>query len=203
VRRLAVDIALIPAPELFAAAITLNRSLHGVPDAPIMLHPSNCLPHVSLAMGCVREDDIAAVATILDRLATAHSPVELSPAGFHVRQSQTGYVVSSVELARTTTLQALHEAVMRAVEPSVSDDAAADMFIDPHGIPLSTIRWVNEYPATASFERFWPHITLGMGAPPADAALPAPSLASRLALCQLGPHCTCRRVLFETGLRRG
>jgi 2'-5' RNA ligase len=203
VRWLAVNIALIPAAELFGAAITLNHALDNTSGSPIVLHPSDCLPHVSLAMGCVREDHVAAVANILDTPATAHPPVELIPTGFHVRTSQNGLVVASMELARTATLQALHEAVVRAVEPLVSYEVSADMFIEPNAIPLSTIRWVNEYVATASFERFWPHITLGMGTRPIDAALPVPALTSRLALCQLGPHGTCRRIVFETSLRGG
>lgn len=198
---LAVDIVLIPDAELRATAITLNRSLRGVPDAPIVLDRSTCLPHVSLAMGCAGEDELPAVANVLDTLARAHPRVELVPAGFHVRQSQTGYLVASVELARTPALQALHEAVMRAVEPLRGRDAAPEMFVDPHAIPASTLRWVTEYASGASFERFWPHITLGMGALPDDATVPAPGPASRLALCQLGPHCTCRRVLFTASLR--
>lgn len=152
-------------------------------------------------MGCVREDEVSAIANMLDTLARAHPQIELIPTGFHVRQSQTGYVVASVELARTTTLQLLHEAVMRGIERFVSREATPEMFVDPHAIPPSTLRWVNEYATGASFERFWPHITLGMGALPEDAIRPASGLASRLALCQLGPHCTCRRVLAETSLR--
>ncbi len=196
----AVDIVLIPDAALVASAISLNRALRGVLDAPIVLDPSNCLPHVSLSMGCVREDEVPAIANMLDTLARAHLPIELIPTGFHVRQSQTGYVVASVELARTTTLQLLHEAVMRGVNPLLRHDAAPEMFVDPNAIPPSTLRWVNEYASGASFERFWPHITLGMGALPADAPLPAPGPASRLALCQLGPHCACRRILVEAAL---
>jgi 2'-5' RNA ligase len=198
---LAVNVVLIPNAELAAAATMLNRALRGVPDAPIVLDPSTCLPHVSLAMGCVREDQVSAIANVLESVARAHPPIELVPTGFHVRQSQTGYLVASVELARTTVLQTLHEAVMRGVAPLVSRDATPEMFVEPQTIPPSTLRWVSEYASSASFERFWPHITLGMGALPEDAILPAPARAERLALCQLGPHCTCRRVLAETSLR--
>ncbi|HET8761567.1 MAG TPA: 2'-5' RNA ligase family protein [Nitrospiria bacterium] len=200
---LALDVVLIPDAELLSAAITLNRALQGVPDAPIVLDQATCLPHVSLAMGCVREEEISAIANVLDALAAAHPPIELAPTGFHVRQSRTGYLVASMELARTAPLQALHETVMRGVDPLLSRDAAPEMFVAPESISSSTIQWVNAYDSAASFDRFWPHITLGMGALPDDAIPPAPGLASRLALCQLGPHCTCRRVLVEAALRSG
>lgn len=198
---LAIDVVLIPDAELLAAAITLNRALQGVPDAPIVLDQATCLPHISLAMGCVREDAIPSVAALIEAIAGALPPVTLIPTGFHVRLSQTGYVVASLELARTAPLQSLHESLMRGVEPFVSRDARPEMFVAPESISSSTIRWVNECGSAASFDRFWPHITLGMGEVPAGATLPASGRSSRLALCQLGPHCTCRRVLVDASLQ--
>ncbi len=198
---LAVDVVLIPSAALFDAAITLNRALQGEPDAPIVLNSSDCFPHVSLAMGGVRADEIPAVATAIETVAAAYSGVELVPTAFHARQSSTGYVVTSVELERTSPLQALHERVMRAMEPYVIGDATPEMFVDPAAVTPSTVGWVREYAAVASFDRFWPHMTLGMGTLPDGLPLPARGPASRLALCHLGPHCTCRRIVTETTLR--
>lgn len=198
---LAVDVALLPPADLLDATIALNRALHGEPDGPIVLNASDCLPHVSLAMGCVRENEVPGLTTAIETIAAAHPRVELVPVGFHVRQSQSGYVVASAELERTAALQALHEAVMRAVEPYLTRDATPDMFIEPDSISSSTIRWVNEYATAASFTRFWPHLTLGAGTLPDGLPLPMRSRASRLAICHLGPHCTCRRILAETALR--
>lgn len=199
-RALAVDVVLLPPPGFRDAAIALNRALRGEPDRPIVLDASRCLPHVSLAMGCVREDDIPAVAAIIQTIAAARARVELVPSGFHVRSSQTGSVVTSVELERTHALYALHDAVMRAVEPFFTGEARPEMFVAPDSLAPSTLRWVSEYAAAASFARFWPHVTLGMGALPDGAALPAGGPSSRVALCHLGPHGTCRHVLFDTSL---
>jgi hypothetical protein len=203
VSTLAIDVALLLPVAFRDAAIALNRALRTELPPPIALDRSHCVPHVSLAMGCVAEDEIPALAARLETLAAAHAPVELVPTGFHARHSQTGYVVASLELERTAALQALHAAAMRAIAPYAGGNAAPDMFLDPAAIPPSTLRWVTDYATAASFERFWPHVTLGMGALPEAAALPAPALASRLALCRLGPHCTCRRVLFAASLGTG
>jgi hypothetical protein len=118
-----------------------------------------------------------------------------------VRPSQTGGTVTSLEIARAPALQALHEAVMRATTPLFTHDATPEMFVGPEPVTESTLGWVNDYPSAASFERFWPHVTLGMGTLPEGLPLPARSRASRLALCHLGPHCTCRRILIETALQ--
>lgn len=201
---LAVDVVLLPSDDLSEAAIALNRSLSGVIPQPIVLSRTDGLPHVSLAMGCVSESQVPALANALDTIAAAHAPVDVRVAGLHVRaSSQANAPVTSLEIVRTPALQALHEAAMRALAPHITPNAAADMFVDPAAVTPSTLRWVNEYATAASFARFWPHITLGMGTLPDGTRLPRAGTASRLALCHLGPHCTCRRVLFETPLRGG
>lgn len=48
-------------------------------------------------------------------------------------------------------------------------------------------------------EDFLPHITLGKGTLDAKAGETS-FTASRLALCHLGNHCTCRKVLGEWGV---
>jgi hypothetical protein len=200
VRALAVDVALLPSDEIINAAIALNRALPGVARQPIVLSPTDCLPHVSLAMGCIAEGDVPAVANALESIAAAHAPIDLAFTGLHVRSSQIGDTVTSLEIARTTALRALHEAVMRATAPLFTHNATPAMFVEPSSVTESTLGWVNEYPAAATFDRFWPHVTLGMGTLPEGLPLPARSRASRLALCHLGSHCTCRRILIETAL---
>jgi 2'-5' RNA ligase len=155
-------------------------------------------------MGCVAEADVPAVANVLDAIAASHPPLDLTVAGLHARiSSPVDATVTSLECVRTPALQALHEAVMRATSGRFRHEAAPQMFIQPASVTDRTLRWVNEYATSASFDRFWPHITLGMGTVPAETRVPKGGTASRLALCHLGPHCTCRGVLFETSLRGG
>ncbi|MEW6684236.1 MAG: 2'-5' RNA ligase family protein [Nitrospirota bacterium] len=198
---LAIDVVLLPSGDIMDHAISLNRALRRVSPAPIALSRTDCVPHVSLAMGCVVEETIPSLAQALTTLANSHQPVELTFTGVSVRSSQTGETVSSLEIARNPALQALHEAVMRATAPWFTHHATPEMFVDPASVTASTLGWVNEYPASASFDRFWPHITLGVGTVPEGVPLPAPGQAPRLALCHLGPRCTCRRIVFEVSLQ--
>lgn len=198
---LAVDIVLLPSDDLLDRVIAFNRALQGAAPSPIVLNRIDCLPHVSLAMGGVTEDIIPAVANALVGIGSAHPPIGLTVTGVSVRSSRTGELVSSLDLDASPALQALHEAVIHATAPLVTRQAAPEMFVDPTAVTASTLGWVNEYRTAASFGRFWPHITLGMGTLPEDLLLPAPTRTSRLALCHLGAHCTCRRILFETALQ--
>ena len=48
---IAIDVVLLPPPEVAAAALALNqRLIEQTGDRSIVLDPSGCLPHVSLAM---------------------------------------------------------------------------------------------------------------------------------------------------------
>jgi len=199
-RILAVDIVLLPSDQMLDRVIALNRALESDAPASIVLNQSDCLPHISLAMGCVTEEKLPSVEETLTAIAKAHPSIALTVTGLSERLSQTGERVSRLNIGRDLALQALHEVVMRDTAPFLSHEATPDMFADPTSVSASTVGWVNEYPS-ASFGRFWPHVTLGIGTLPEEVALPAPSMASRLALCHLGAHCTCRRILFETDLR--
>jgi hypothetical protein len=64
----------------------------------------------------------------------------------------------------------------------------------------TTLDWIRTYPRKAGYERFDPHITIGYGQGPSDLSLPIPFTASQLALCHLGNHCTCRKVLAGVSL---
>jgi hypothetical protein len=68
------------------------------------------------------------------------------------------------------------------------------MVLSPPAVTESTLAWIRDYREKSSFERFFPHITLGYGRL-ADFPFPARFTAPRLALCHLGNHCTCRRIL--------
>jgi len=191
---IAVDVVLLPSDEVTARAIEANRELLKQCPGKIVLGNEDCLPHVSLAMGCINEGDIAEIGGILREAARKHNPGSLTIAGVHVGASSVGDRISLLELKRTESLQLLHEEVMRSLSPYLSHDVTAEMLLSPPAGAESTLLWIRDYPEKSSFERFFPHITLGYGQL-YDFRFPPRFAAPRLALCHLGNHCTCRRIL--------
>ena len=57
--RKAVDVVLLPSEQMMDKAIEANGELVKRFGGKIVLNRENCLPHISLAMGCVDERDIA------------------------------------------------------------------------------------------------------------------------------------------------
>ncbi len=67
--RKAVDVVLLPTEAMMDKAIEVNAKLVEKFGKKIALNKENCLPHISLAMGCVDERDIAAIGKILQTIA--------------------------------------------------------------------------------------------------------------------------------------
>jgi 2'-5' RNA ligase len=191
--RKAIDVVLLPDEAMTDRAVRANAGLVEKFGAEIVLSKDNCLPHISLAMGCLDETDIPAVADILDTIAKKNQLTNLKVIGV-----RTSGDASVFEVQKTNELQSLHEAVLNQVGPYLSSDVTNDMIYGGRAVE-STLQWIRDYPEKSSFEKFFPHITIGYGQME-NISSPIEFTASALALCHLGNHCTCRDVLVSIEL---
>jgi 2'-5' RNA ligase len=197
----AVDVVLLPDEMMTDKAIEANAELVKKIGKKIVLNKENCLPHISLAMGCVDEEDIASVERILRSIAKECSLGDLRVLGVRSSTNTAGEKVSAFEVGETKELQLLHKAVMERLAPYLSCDVTADM-IYGYGndeVAEATLLWIKNYREKSSFDKFFPHITIGYG----ELSNPLSAMkftASRLALSQLGNHCTCRGIIVSIEL---
>ena len=204
---IAVDAVLLPSEEMADKAIEANKELLKQCPDKIVLDKESCLPHLSLAMGCIDERDIADIEKVLQAIAKQSSLGQLSAIGIHTGTNSTGEQVSVLQIERTEALQSLHEEVMRRLAPYFNHDVTADMVLSPPVASESTLAWIKSYSEKSSFEKFFPHITIGYGEinnfsfPPQGVLWTIKFTASKLALCHLGNHCTCRRILASAELK--
>lgn len=197
--RIAVDVVLLPDRAMTEWATAINRELVRQSGSAIALSETTCLPHISLAMGCLDEGDTDSILAVLQRLAKETRVKRLNATGILVSTNSRGEQTSLLEIERTDDLRALHEAVMQEVEPLFSYDVTKGMIADGAAAE-STLEWIRNYPQKAAFERFSPHITLGYGPARTEGSFPIPFAVSRLALCHVGNHGTCHRVLVSVSL---
>ena len=198
--RKAVDVVLLPDDAMTDKAIEANKELVKKFGEKIVLNKQDCLPHISLAMGCIDEKDIDAIERVLKAIAEKTSLPELSVIGILTSTNSAGEKVSVFEVEKTKELQSLHEEVMGQLGPYLSYDVTRDMLYSSGEIGESTLLWVKNYRAKSSFESFFPHITIGYGEIN-DLSLPVKFSASKLALCHLGNHCTCRKIFASVRLK--
>ena len=192
--KIAVDVVLLPSQEVTNQAIEANKKLLKQYADRIILDKENCLPHISLAMGCMDEREIPDIEKTLRTIAGKYHPGQLKVLGINTAMNSLGEKVSAFEVKKTERLQSLHEEVMRRMTPYFSYDVTAEMVLFPPPAGESTLLWIKNYPYKSAFGNFFPHITVGYGQLD-EFSFTAEFTASKLALCHLGNHCTCRKVL--------
>jgi mannose-6-phosphate isomerase-like protein (cupin superfamily)/2'-5' RNA ligase len=197
--QIAVDVALLPDDAMTDRAIEINRQLitNGRPE--IVLSKEDCLPHISLAMGCIDEADARYVQERLADLARKTAVRPLKIVNVVSSTNSRGETTSALEVERTDQLQALHEQVMREMTPFFRYDVSDAMIYDDV-VAETALDWIRTFPEKAGYEHFSPHITIGYGRVPPGLSFPIPFAVTRLALCHLGNHCTCRRILAAVSL---
>lgn len=193
--KIAIDIVLLPSDELTDIVIKANNNLTCQSERKIVLNKKDCLPHISLAMGCIEQENITEIEKILHSLKEQYFPNQLKVIGVYIGTDAAGEKVSLYHIEKTKTLQLLHENIMTKLSPFFSYDVTPDMLLNPTDIEESTLLWIRNFPAYSSFENFLPHITIGFGQAQAlDSQIKFKP--SKLAVCQLGNHCTCRKILL-------
>ncbi|MDH4240162.1 MAG: 2'-5' RNA ligase family protein [Phycisphaerae bacterium] len=198
--RIAVDVVLLPDEAMTDKAIEINAELVKRFGNEIELNKENCLPHISLAMGCIEEADIASVEKVLEEIAKETSLPDLKVVGIRASGNSKGQTISVFEVEKTEELQSLHEEVMDKLAPYLSSDVTEDMIYGDQAVAGSTLLWIKNYREKVSFENFFPHITIGYGQIE-NQVLPDTFSVLKFALCHLGNHCTCRKVLVSIEIR--
>ena len=192
--QIAVDIVLIPSKDMMDIAIEANKKLLRQYPNKIILDKDNCLPHISLAMGCIEQKYIADIETTLKNTAKEYSIMPMRITGVHIQKNSSGEKVSVIHIEQTEQLQSLHEQAMQKLEQYFSYEVRADMVFGDETVCKSTLLWIKNYPEKSSYDNFFPHITLGYGEIELQ-SVPIQFTVSKIALCHLGNHCTCRKVL--------
>ncbi len=193
--KITVDVVLLPCDEMMYKTIQANAELVEKFGSEIVLNKTDCLPHISLAMGCIDERNISHIEKVLELIAGENPLGKLKIPGIRTSANAKGEIVSVFEIEKTKRLQTLHEKVMKKVKPYFSYDVTEDMIYNKKATE-TTLLWIKNYPEKASFANFLPHVTLGYGEIQ-NGPFPTEFIATRLALCHLGNHCTCRKILVS------
>jgi 2'-5' RNA ligase len=159
----------------------------------IVLDKNGCLPHISLAMGCVDSEKLPLLSQALEPL-IENAPRRLKSLGITKSFNSAG-VISSVSIERSAELQSLHEKICNIAKPFFTFDVAESMLAGGRA-DASTLEWIRSYSAKSAYKNFSPHITIGFG--DLDVCkLSDDFTVSRFAICRLANHCTCVKVLWS------
>lgn len=198
--QIAIDIVLLPEAKIARLAIETNRKLTGSSGREIVLDETTCLPHISLAMGCIESEQVDAIGRMLGAVAKDCPVGKLTITGVLTVLNARNEPNSLFAVAKTEALQALHERIMETFETHMSCDVTAEMICGDEEAAPSTLAWIRDFRRKAAFAAFFPHITIGYGVVAEPMTFPVDFVAPQLALCHLGNHCTCRKVLASASM---
>jgi len=189
----AVDVAILPPPDVMARAIACSAALPRNGSDGLQLDAAH-LPHITLTQQFVRYEDLDGVYAEIDEVLEAQSPLRLRITG----SGQSGNTLW-MAVERTPELLDLHERMMKALKNLERTGGSHHAFLDGTG-RIADVHWVGGFRQEAAFGAFTPHITVGHGQLPK--VEPMAFEATAIAVCHLGRFCTCRRVLRAWELKR-
>lgn len=197
---MAVGVVLIPPKEILELSINTNRSFPDTAAEDYVQDLKSCIPHITLLMGLMQGNKLTQVTKKLDKLAKKVLPLNLCISGVDVHERPNGKKISGFRIEKTLELQNLHETIIEAMKDLFGyAGVKKGMFYSPPPLDQVPNYWIQGFAKTKVRESYEPHITLGFGVPE-GISYPMQFVASDLVLCQLGNHCTCRRVLARTKL---
>jgi len=195
--RYAIDVVILPPEPVMDLAVTWNKRLSHLEDQSILLNITDTLPHVSLLMGCLTTARLQEATAMLNKIARNRPSISLDITGLQFTDSS--HPVAALDIALSDALAEFQYVIIDAFRPLITQDVqAADLF-DPPPNSASAVEWINRFIPEQCYERFWPHITLGHGRP-VEKQESLSFMATRIAICHLGNHCTCRKILAEAPL---
>ena len=188
---LAADVAILLPDPLLERLLRLNAEL--LPPPGGFRFDDSHLPHVTLAQLFITADQLPDVVHETAAALRGVAPLRLAPAGL-----SRGRTASTVRLEPNEQINGLHTTLMDRLQRFESGGGDGTAFHSAGGEPArdADMDWVRQFRTHAAHDRFDPHVTIGVGALQEPGPLPAAD-ATRVALCQLGRFCTCRRILAE------
>lgn len=186
---IACDVVLLPPEDVQEIAVELNRKHSGGSREGITLDKKKCLPHITLAMGCIDENDVDAAGKILSGIAASFPPI-------HMRAAPAGERRPWIRIEKSRDIELMHELVMIRMEPFLSFKVSSDMVYreDDEVINDMTLDYIRKFHTDSCYENYIPHITVGTEEMDIDTKT-FDFISDTLALCHLGNYCTCRKVL--------
>ncbi|MBU0597739.1 2'-5' RNA ligase family protein [Patescibacteria group bacterium] len=190
-KTIAVDIVLLPPKEIWEWAVQLSKEIGSNSERAEFLDNTH-LPHITLVQAYVKQDDSEKINHTIEEILKHFSTLSLIVEEIISEGSWVAFRIN-----KTEELMKLHINLVDAIQ-EYEQDLSRDAFILDSGEKVTdfAVNWVNNFRKNVSYNNFIPHITLGKNYEP-EQMKPKNFTVDRLAVCHLGNHCTCRKILKE------
>ena len=189
----AIDIVLLPPDDIIDMVVEINNEAYSQGKATIKLGKNDRIPHLSLLMGVMDENDLEAISAKMTEIAKKFKPIKLTFNRFRM----TCFWTKNEGVVRE-----LHELLVKEIDPLLGHDAKKEMYDETPEAELEDnfYHWVNEFVNLYSFNQFGPHITVHAPDAMLKPYIPFSCTFDRFALTHLGKKNLPRKILIETKL---
>ena len=196
----AVDVVILPPEEISNLAISLSEKLN---DSPIVLNNKDLLPHITLAMGYIVDQE--EVEKILAKIAASTQLFDVVIEKIErTTQPYEGYYFSHLVIKNERPIQQLHERLVDSLPFVTPTTFSQKAFVveEDEEIIRSTLEYTARFKSASSHEKYWPHTTVGAGTNDLSVTnLPLTFRVDQITLCQMGNFNTCCKVLGQWRLK--
>ena len=190
--KIAVDVAILPPNNIMDLAIELNRKFGSLSK----LNKENNFPHITIAMGVIDDSEIDLVNQKINEISRKFGTLDLEILAVSASVKSNGKKSWAFDIKFSDKLKELHIALMKELLPIFTYEVDVKMFNQDDEVdPISTF-WVENYAKHhKNPNNYNPHLSLKCNKDVVFNEVPIKFKSARLALCHLGDHCTCRRIL--------
>ncbi len=150
-------------------------------------------PHVTLGMGSLLIKDLEEFKTKLQELVKELKVFNLHLISFSKDKN------TYLDFEISQELRELHESIIDLISSYNAGDVGIKNFFEMEK-PSSLINWVNNFKVNSSYDKYHPHITLGIDVKESPLDFPITFKPVSLGLFHLGTHGTCKKLLVKFSL---
>lgn len=191
--QIAIDIVLLLPPEIVELCNELNKESDK--EKYVSFGDGNN-PHISLAMGAIALSDLKDLEMKIRSIFNGCSTLSLEVSNLKID----GYTYEFT-ISKTPELLDLHDKCFRVLQEYLSENLEMSMFNELEKINDTTLYWVEKFPKDSVGLNYKPHITLGVGHPNSVLSFPIKFSVVKSGIFQLGPYCTCKKLLVNLSLK--
>jgi 2'-5' RNA ligase len=200
--KIAIGVVLIPSDEIVELCIKINKRAFDVGKGRYKLGKKDFIPHITLVLGCIKQDNLENVKSIVKQILRSQISLKLKTSGIELYKREDGNR-SFLQVGISERLRHLHETVLEKISNFLTSCDSANVLFegDKTGISDSSMKILNNFKKEYSRENYNPHITLHCyDADKFSQGIKFPILfrANRIAICHLGNGCVVRKILFES-----
>lgn len=199
-KKLAVDIVILPPEDVIDKLISINQEAGAKNEAWGSLGKDDFLPHISMAMGGIEQNNLETVKSIVEEIAKKFNPILIELNELYYSEMADGARMYCMRAKNSAELQQLHEGLMNALKQYFSYDCTKGTLCSKADEKVTEPDYINNFATLYSFENFDPHITTRTKTAYGQEVLPLKFVATKLAACHVGIMTTCRKELFAVDL---